>query len=53
MELGVSSGREKLGGPWDLSLLLDVLDLFCESMQQDKPISKHWFALAHVYSTTN
>lgn len=35
------------------SLLLDVLDLFHESAQQDKPIPKPSFALAHIYSNTD
>jgi len=53
MELDVGSGGEMLGSPCELSLLPGVLDLFCESTQQDNPIAKHWFALAHVYHTTN
>lgn len=42
-----------LGSPWELSLLPHVQNLFGESTQQDELISKHYFALAHVYSTEN
>lgn len=52
-DLCVSRGRETLGSPWEPSVLLDVLALLCESAQQDKPIPKHWFALARVCSSAD
>lgn len=53
MELGAGSGRETLGSSWELSQPPGALDLLYESTQQDKVVSKHWFAPARICSATN